>query len=205
MHQSDIPAALAIASDGWGRLCAQAAQPDFNDMFAQAAWRPFFYVAEVDGHVVGMAAYSSSWLNYGAYTLSWVGVLETHQGHGIGKALVARCLMDLNAVADQVLLVTDIPEFYSKHWDFAVIGPFPTTQGQGDVLMSKRMRATVPERADDGGAVPSLATPGPQIPSVSAARQSVRGGGTASGSPTRSRLRWRRSWPWWRVRAGKPE
>jgi ribosomal protein S18 acetylase RimI-like enzyme len=142
MTQVDLPGVLAVASSGFGRADAQRAQPDFNDMFSPAGWRPFFYVAENHGNrrIVGLAGYAVSWLNYGVYELFWVGVLEEFRGMGAGKALVSQCLSDLAAIADQVILATDIPDFYAKNWKFAIMGSLPTTLGSKDVLMVKDMR-----------------------------------------------------------------
>ena len=100
------------------------------------------YVAENHGNrrIVGLAGYAVSWLNYGVYELFWVGVLEEFRGMGAGKALVSQCLSDLAAIADQVILATDIPDFYAKNWKFAIMGSLPTTLGSKDVLMVKDMR-----------------------------------------------------------------
>jgi hypothetical protein len=60
MAQADLPAVLAIASNAFDRDHAQRAQPEFNEMFSSAALRPFFYVAEVGGKVVGVAGYGEA-------------------------------------------------------------------------------------------------------------------------------------------------
>jgi ribosomal protein S18 acetylase RimI-like enzyme len=144
MTQADLPSVLAVASSGFGRADAQMAQPDFNDMFSPASWRPFFYVAtnRGDGRIIGVAGYAVSWLSYGVYELFWVGVLKEFQGMGTGKALVSQCLADLATIADQVILATDIPEFYAKNWKFATVRSLPTSLGSKDVIMIKDMRPT---------------------------------------------------------------
>jgi|BarGraIncu00222A_1022003.scaffolds.fasta_scaffold101652_1 GNAT superfamily N-acetyltransferase len=142
MAQGDLPGVLAVASSGFSRADAQMAQPDFNQMFSPAAWRPFFYVAvsQGDERIIGVTGYAVSWLNYSVYDLFWVGVLKEFQKKGIGKALVEQCLSDLATIADQVILATDIPKFYEKNWKFAIMGSLPTIQGPNDVLMVKDMR-----------------------------------------------------------------
>lgn len=139
MTQEDLPAVLAVVVSGWGKAHAQAAQPDFSEMFGAAAWKPFFNVAEVDGRVVGMAGYGVSWLNYGVYDLFWIGVHTSQRGKGIGKMLVEACLFEMKTLADQVILATDIPEFYEKNFGFTVMGGMSTTQGPEDVLMILQM------------------------------------------------------------------
>ncbi len=108
-------------------------------MFGAAAWRPFFYIAESGGNVVGVSGYGASWLAYGVYELFWVGVRKEHQGKGVGKKLVSRCLSDLATIADQVILVTEKPEFFIKNGNFTKMGPLPTKKGPKDVLMCKDM------------------------------------------------------------------
>ncbi len=139
MRPDDLPDVLAIAASGWGKLYGQLAQPDFSDMFSPAAWRPFFYVAEVSDHVVGMVGFATSYLNYGVYSLCWLGVHKAFRGRGYGKALFEAALSALRPIADQAMLTTDIPAFYEKHWGFRVVCPFPTTQGPEDVLMTKKL------------------------------------------------------------------
>jgi hypothetical protein len=74
MVQADLPGVLAVASNAFDRDHAQRGQREFNEMFAAAALRPFFYIAEIDGTVVGLAGYGESRLAYGVYELYWVGV-----------------------------------------------------------------------------------------------------------------------------------
>ncbi len=138
MVQSDLPGVLAVVSDAFDRDHAQRGHPEFNEMFGATAWRPFFYVAETRGNVVGVSGYRASWLAYGVYELFWVGVLKGHEGKGVGKKLVSRCLSDLATVAAQVILVTEKPEFFKKN-GFKCMGRLPTKNGSKDVLMFKSM------------------------------------------------------------------
>jgi N-acetylglutamate synthase-like GNAT family acetyltransferase len=142
MAQTDLPAVLAVAANAFDRDHAQRAQPEFNEMFGAAALRPFFYIAETGGKIVGVSGYGTSWLAYGVYELFWelfwVGVLKENRGRHLGKALVERCLSDLVTVADQVILVTSECEFFKK-CGFTVLGPLPTKKGSKDVLMFKQM------------------------------------------------------------------
>lgn len=134
MQQSDIPACLAVAAEGWSKQTAQMAQPDFSDAFSNAAWRPFFFVAEIDGEVVGTACYVVSWLCYGVYNLAWVAVKKDFRGRGLGIALVDRCLDDLRPIADAVMLATNIPNFY-RRWGFRPSDNLHTTENLGEHIM----------------------------------------------------------------------
>jgi predicted N-acetyltransferase YhbS len=132
----DLPNVLSVASNAFDRDHAQRAQPEFNEMFGGSPLRPFFYVAEFDCKVVGLAGYGPSWLAYGVYELFWVAVREENRKQRVGKALVERCLSDLAPFADQVILVTSKREFFEK-CGFAVLGPLPTDKGREDVLMKR--------------------------------------------------------------------
>lgn len=134
MQQSDIPACLAVAAEGWDKKTAQMAQPDFSDAFSSAAWRPIFYVAEIDGKVIGTACYVVSWLCYGVYNLAWVAVKRDFRGRGIGAALVQRCLDDLHPIADVVMLATNVPEFY-RPFGFRHSDNLHTTENLGEHIM----------------------------------------------------------------------
>lgn len=134
MQQSDIPACLAVAAEGWDKRTAQMAQPDFSDAFSNAAWKPVFYVAEVEGEVVGTSCHVVSWLCCGVYNLAWVAVKNSFRGRGIGKALVERCLTDLRPVADVVMLATNVPDFY-RPFGFRDSDNLRTTENLGEHIM----------------------------------------------------------------------
>jgi GNAT superfamily N-acetyltransferase len=116
MRREDLP---ACRSKFTGQIC----EPEFAEAFSGAAWKPHFYVAhDYDaGCLVGMIGYDTSWLSYGIYNLFWVAVLPEFRGRGIAKQLVQRALDDLLPVADAIMLVTGIPDFYSKHWGFKAV------------------------------------------------------------------------------------
>lgn len=134
MRPDDIPGGLAVAAEGWNKYTAQVAQPDFSDAFSNAAWKPFFYVAQVEGAIVGTACHVVSWLCYGVHNLAWVAVRKAHRGHGIGVALVDRCLDDLRPVADAVMLATNVPDFY-RRWGFRRSDGLKTTENLGEHIM----------------------------------------------------------------------
>lgn len=135
MTQTDLPQCMRLAREGWDKFAGQVAQPEFMEMFTASAWRPFFYVAEDGGRLVGMAGWNTSWLTYGIYNLFWVAVQKNCRGAGIGRALVSKCLNDLEPLADAVMLMTSVPEFYEKNWGFKTIAEIKSAEDYGDKLM----------------------------------------------------------------------
>jgi GNAT superfamily N-acetyltransferase len=137
MTSADIPRCIAITGECWDRFTAQLASPDFESMFSGAVWKPFFYVAEQDGRVVGVAGYGVSWLSYGIYNMFWHGVTPGARRHGIGASLVRRRLADLAPIADVVMIATKIPDYYIR-FGFETVAQVQTTKNYGDHLMIRR-------------------------------------------------------------------
>lgn len=86
---------------------------------AKAALAPLSFVATLGDRVVGHVMLSASWLDalprlVDVYTLSPLGVLPDHQGHGIGTKLIEHAL----AAADQhgvpLVFLEGSPRFYGK-------------------------------------------------------------------------------------------
>lgn len=114
----DIPALLHIVRSNWSENIAQMAHVEFGQAFNQAVWKPIFYVAEVNGKIVGSAGYHVSWMAYGVYDITWVNAHIDHRNVGIGRALVTRCIDDIRAVGSLAMLSTKSPEYYAKRWGF---------------------------------------------------------------------------------------
>lgn len=71
--------------------------------------------------LVGMACYAASWMALGCYELTWVNVVPVRQGRGVGQQLVNKCLAEVKAVADVVMLTTSKPDYYRRFWNFQTI------------------------------------------------------------------------------------
>ena len=135
MTYSDIPACLMVIAECWDKSTAQIAKPDLESMFASTVWKPFFYVAEENNEIIGLACYNISWLCYGIYDFTWHGVKEKYRNKGVGRSLVQKRLDDLKSIADYVMIVTGIPEYYEKHFDFKTISKMETVRNYGEHLM----------------------------------------------------------------------
>jgi GNAT superfamily N-acetyltransferase len=139
MQQSDVPQCMRLAKEGWEKFAGQVSQPEFMEMFTTSGWRPFFYVADDGGQLRGMAGWNTSWLTYGIYNLFWVAVQKDHRKQGIGKTLVERCLDDIRPLADAVMLMTGVPEFYYP-WGFETVIDVPNAEGFGSKLMILKLK-----------------------------------------------------------------
>jgi predicted N-acetyltransferase YhbS len=130
LEPKDIPALLHIIRANWSEQTAQTAHVEIGQAFSQAVWRPIFYVAELDGIVVGCACYHASWMAWGLYDIAWVNTHPSYQNEGVGRALVSRCINDIRAVGSHVMLTTKIPDYYAKNWGF-----MPLFDHGGDTYM----------------------------------------------------------------------
>jgi ribosomal protein S18 acetylase RimI-like enzyme len=106
---------------GFGPFVGHLAHVDLNEAFNSTAWRPTFYVAEIDGNVVGMGAYNIAWLGYGIYSLTWLIVAPDFRRRGIAKALIDRRLADLRPMARLILTETpreEVAHLYEGRYGF---------------------------------------------------------------------------------------
>jgi predicted N-acetyltransferase YhbS len=61
-------------------------------MFSNDYRKPTFVVAEIDGNIIGAAAFSEELFTVGTWGISWVSVHQEHRSQGIGQKLVEACL-----------------------------------------------------------------------------------------------------------------
>jgi N-acetylglutamate synthase-like GNAT family acetyltransferase len=134
MKSEDIPQILAIVAEAWSKETAQVALPDFVEMFSNSAWPPTYYVAIEDDLVVGMVGYRVSWILYGIYDLNYLAVRKDYQHRGIAVELMNQLLSDLRPIADVLLAMTNIPEFFER-WGFKAIQTLRTTETHGKELI----------------------------------------------------------------------
>ena len=128
LQPQDVMPCLQIIKDNWvsprESRKPQIAHSELNQAFTNDIWKPTFYVAYNDqNHVLGLAGYHISWIDYGIYEISWVNVRQYVQGGGIGKVLVSQCLEDIFIVGHTAMLATHIPEYFEK-FGFETIGHY---------------------------------------------------------------------------------
>lgn len=136
--QSDVPAMVALVAEVWPD-CEQAALSfpiELADMFSNAVHRPTFFVAELDGVLVGCAGWNWAWHNYDMYEFFWASVRGLFRGRGIGSALLQERLRDIAAharpgMAQYVTLSTHLESHYSK-FGFKTIASMPSIINTGE-------------------------------------------------------------------------
>ena len=139
--EDDIPPLAHMVKANWSRGDAEHFISEAECSFASYAWRPHFYTAEIDGVPVGCAAHVPNWISWGGYSLAWVGVFPSHQGQGVGRKLVNRCIDDIRARGTLIMLSTYVPEFYAKNWGFKKLQDFVGNDDKPSVLMSLDLRS----------------------------------------------------------------
>lgn len=74
-------------------------------MFSADYRKPTFVVAEIDGEIVGAAAYSEELFTTNTWGISWVSVHAKHRNQGIGQKLVKACLQQIELSAQKTVSV----------------------------------------------------------------------------------------------------
>lgn len=102
---------------------------EFADMFSNATYRPTFFVAEVEGKIVGSSFWNWAWANYDTFEFGWMCVHGSYRRRGIGEALHRVRLDDIAPLqrpghGQIVLLSTDLVERY-KRFGFTVLSDDP--------------------------------------------------------------------------------
>ena len=74
-------------------------------MFSSDYRNPTFVVAEIDGDIIGAAAFSEELFTVGTWGISWVSVHQDHRNQGIGKKLVEACLEGIKSQISKTVTV----------------------------------------------------------------------------------------------------
>lgn len=83
----------------------------------EASGYVFLVSRDDNGAPVGYACFGAHPLTQGAWDLYWIAVAPDHQGHGVGRALLARVEAEVQARSGRMLLIetSDTPPYTKAH------------------------------------------------------------------------------------------
>lgn len=136
MREDDLPDLTLGVSKNYGLRFAEQFVVEATCAFMPYPFRPHFTVAEIEGRIVGCGCWASDWISWGVFNVSWVQVSPNMQSRGIGRAIMGRILDELRPQANLVMLATQIPTYYSRHWNFQELHKYAAGEDEEYMLMS---------------------------------------------------------------------
>lgn len=133
----DIEQAVAIIVENHGRKYEKPARAEIKEMSAVRLDPPRFFVAEENNKVIGLAGFCGAWFDYGIYEMFWVNVKKSHQGKGIGTALINRVIKEVKKEKSSkfIIITARIPKFYEDKFGFEKIKGL----GEGKYMLIKKI------------------------------------------------------------------
>ncbi len=121
IHQTDVDSCYLIVNANWGETVAHRFLSEVSQVWTDMLEPPLYYVATVDGSVVGFGGIIRSWIMFGVWDVTWVNIKKEFQNEGLGKALIEYCLKEILTCNGKVVnLMTKSPDFFN-HFGFNVI------------------------------------------------------------------------------------
>lgn len=117
MKYGDIAKCEAIVRAEWGDTAADRAQRQMLRMFTTVHRpdAPHFYVADLNGEVIGFSAFEPTSLMKDTYDLIWIALNPSAQGIGLGTGLLEVRLDEIKRRGGKlVCLMTEKPGFFRK-------------------------------------------------------------------------------------------
>jgi len=115
LREDDAEKCASIVRANWGDALYYNALLEIAEMFGSSRWRPHYFVAEIDGKIVGYAGFKTAWILWNVKELVWVNVLPEYQGFGVGSALTEHRLKKLREDETALaLLMTKRRSFFKK-------------------------------------------------------------------------------------------
>lgn len=104
LKYGDITAVSDIMIDLWGKEIAIHAANEMDEMFfSNSLWPPQYFVAEIDGNVVGFAGFKKMWLMSNSYEIIWNNVKKEYQGQKIGKMLMLKIIENVKSLGGTLI------------------------------------------------------------------------------------------------------
>jgi N-acetylglutamate synthase-like GNAT family acetyltransferase len=113
----DISDVQLIVLNNWNSEIAYKARLEMQEMFNSSKWPPHYYVAEVDGRVVGCGGFRRAWIMSDTYEMIWINIDKDFQGRGIGWDLTQRRITRIKELnGSLIMLMTNKPEFFEQFY-----------------------------------------------------------------------------------------
>lgn len=141
LKKEDIKKAGEIVALNYNKEDANSCISEMRDMFRTSAIKPQYFVAEVNGIIVGIIGFMQSAIDYAIYQIFWVNVHPDYQGKGIGQKLVGKAIIQIkkDKGAKVIILSATKLNFYKKHFNFKKIDMF-TGRSNKHYIMSLKIR-----------------------------------------------------------------
>ena len=135
MTTNDIEVCAAIAYENWPNE-SRVSRHILHELHNHDI---FFLVAEIDGQIVGWAAWCWSRISYDIAEFVWCNIKSEYQRQGIGRALTQTRIMAVKSMEGKaILLTTGKPIVYEKY-GFKTVGIYPLWIGDETHLMVKEL------------------------------------------------------------------
>ena len=87
-HSNDIETLIVLFNTVFGNDGEHLAREYLQCCFSEDYRKPFFVVKEMDGQIIGVAAYSQELFTIKIWGVSWVAVLPEYEKNGYGTELI---------------------------------------------------------------------------------------------------------------------
>jgi N-acetylglutamate synthase-like GNAT family acetyltransferase len=135
LQYDDVPHVTRIIEENWNIDVAWQAGFEMDEMFnPHTKWPPHYYVAVLDGKIVGCAGYKAAWLMSNTYELIWINIDKNYQGRGIGSMLTHHRLGRIETIGGNLVLLMS-----KKRKFFEIFGFESVKEFDGWHLMSKKL------------------------------------------------------------------
>lgn len=119
LEKDEISKVSRIVRLNYSKKYEKLSRKELLCMFSKDFNKPYFFVAEDKGKILGFVGYSQSWADYDVYEIFWVNVLPEHQKQGVGTTLIKSIISTIKKETDInkariVILTTDKPKFYKR-------------------------------------------------------------------------------------------
>lgn len=121
IRNTDIDACYKIVRTNWSSAVADRFLSEVDQINSDFMWPPIYYVAVVDGSVVGFAGMIQSWILNGIWDFIWINVHKDFQKSRIGKALTEHRIKEVLRCDGRVIQLMTKSPLYFEQFGFTVV------------------------------------------------------------------------------------